>query len=80
MILAKQGYVFVLQNPLLSLLAKGKIALDARNFMEEATKDKRKGGRPKKGFSQRKTRRKKKKRNGDSIIRWIDKKHYGNFH
>jgi len=35
---------------------KGKIAPDGRNFMEVTDKNKRKGGRPKKGISERKTR------------------------
>jgi len=56
MILAKQGYVFVTRKPLLSLLAKEKIAPVGRNFMEEADRDKCKGGRPKKGITDRKTR------------------------
>ena len=44
-----------LKNHLASF-QEGKIAPVGRNFMEIADKDKRKGGRPKKSISQRKTR------------------------
>ena len=56
MILAKQGYVFVTRKLPCFHLREEKIAPVSRNFMEEADKYKRKGGRPKKGFSERKTR------------------------
>jgi len=45
-----------LKNHLASPEVEGKIAPVGRNFMEIADKNKRKGGRPKKGISQRKTR------------------------
>ena len=44
-----------LKNHLASF-QEGKIAPVGRNFMEVEKRDKRKGGRPKKGISQRKTR------------------------
>ena len=45
-----------LKNYLASPEVEGKIAPVGRNFMEEEKIDKRKGGRPKKSISQRKTR------------------------